>query len=137
MFMNNFVEKSLNVMMPFSLHVSHQSCAVVSPRVMSKGLQGHGDKSFISRDRPHHAAQHTTSSYRTHTGFISREQHHHKHIHTRGVDRRASSEPEHVHAECRSRRREGREKEGKAENNNSTEAVQVVAKEIKQTQKAK
>lgn len=52
-------------MLPFSvsLHLSRQSYAVVSPPVMSKGLQGHRDKSFISRDQPHHAAQHTTSSY--------------------------------------------------------------------------
>lgn len=68
-----------------------------------------------------------------HTGFISREQHHHKHTRARRgtVDRHASSEPEHVQKEGW-----GWETEGEAENNNSTEAVQV-AKEIKQTQKAK
>lgn len=47
------------------------------------------------------------------------------------MDRHASSEPEHVQKEGW-----GWETEGEAENNNSTEAVQV-AKEIKQTQKAK
>lgn len=75
---------SLNVMLPFpaSLHLSLQSCTVVSPQVMSKGLQRHWDKSFISRDQPHHAERHTTSSSKTHPGVISREQHHHKHTHT-------------------------------------------------------
>lgn len=113
-------------------HLSLQSCTVVSPRVMSKGLQGHRDKSFISRDRPHHAERHTTSSSETHPGFISREPHHHKHTRSGAytqwctVDRHASSEPEHVHTEQRSRRKEGQPNEGEAENNNSTEAVQVV-----------
>lgn len=80
---------SLNVMLPFSasLLLSLLSCTVVSPQVMSKGPQGHWDKSFISRDQPHHAERHTTSSYQTHPGFISREQHHHKHIRTRASTR--------------------------------------------------
>lgn len=76
---NSFVKNSFNVMLPFSASLSLQSCTVVSPQVMSKGLQGHRDKSFISRDRPHHAERHTTSSSETHPGFISREPHHHKH----------------------------------------------------------
>lgn len=78
---NSFVKNSFHVMLPFSasLHLSLQSCSVVSPQVMSKGLQGRRDKGFISRDRPHHAERHTTSSSETHPGFISREPHHHKH----------------------------------------------------------
>lgn len=90
---NSFVINSptLNVMMPFSasLHLSLQSWTVVSPPVMSKRLQGHRDKSFISRDQSHHAERHTTSSYETHPGFISREQHHHKHTRSRASTQRA------------------------------------------------
>lgn len=54
----------LNVTLPFCVSLRHsgQSCAVDSPPVMSKGLQGRRDKSFISRDQPHHAAQRAASS---------------------------------------------------------------------------
>lgn len=74
----------------------------LSPQIMSNGLWGRQDKSFISIDQPHHAAQQATRRYQARAGFISRQQHHHhKHtpVHTHTVDRHASSEPEHVHAE--------------------------------------